>query len=138
MKKFALFALLAFLALAVAPVHAQAAAPPTMTLTWSNSSCTASAACTAQVYRTSIAAPATTCPAFSTSAYTAIATSVAQNTTAGTYTDATVPTNVTVCYVITDTFVSGGPPSGPSNIFQMAIPALSPGAPSVLIGVYVP
>jgi hypothetical protein len=118
-------------------------------LTWSNSTCAStitlgtggaetSGPCTAQVYRATIANGAS-CPAYSSTAYSVIDASVAQNAPAGAYTDPTTLTNTTYCYVVADTFASGGgqgPVSSPFSLYMILTG--TPGAVTGLSGTIKP
>jgi hypothetical protein len=123
----------AVLVLAATFGHAQAT--NTVSLSWQDTSCTATTPCTAQVFRATGSCPAS---GIGTLTYTELTALDAQATVAGAYSDTTAVQGQTYCYYVTDSFVTGGTsPSNPSNTFQLAIPITIPATPTGLVGTIV-
>jgi len=120
--------LLFFIGLIAGPVFA---AGPSVTLSWTASvTSTTATPGTSNVYRETGTCP-TTQPT-STVGFSQIATNI---TPSGPYTDTTVSTGTTYCYVVTA--VIGGLESNPSNTFQAVISGL-PSPPTGLKGTITP
>lgn len=91
-------------------------------------SCVTAAPCTLELYRAALGAGQAACPAAGDPSYAALATSlpgsvVGPASTAWAYSDTAVAPGTVYCYYGTVSFVSGGPASSPSPVFQAAIAA---------------
>jgi hypothetical protein len=131
-----LLMLSALIALAgVAPrVHAQTAGTETITLI--DGSCITTAPCTMQLYKATLAAGVTTCPAVGAASYTALtttqlSTSVGIVNSAWTYADSALAFGTSYCWYATVTYTSGGSASPPSLVLQQTIPVQAPAAPTL-------
>ena len=115
------------------PVQAQAAG--TETVTWIDSGCTTTVACTLQLSREALAPGVSTCDAAGSAKYSALNTAaivptVGQVNTAWVYQDTAIVQGVTYCYVATVTSAAGVSPA--STPFLAAIPAVpAPPAPTL-------
>ena len=131
MKRFCLLPLLLILASMFAP-RAKAQTTATETLTISDTFCTTSTPCTAQLYR--IAAACVTPTVAVPSGYTELASALTATTTTSTnstwtYADSTPVVGTQYCYLATVTYVTGGKVSSPSVGYSMLIPYPTPASP---------
>jgi hypothetical protein len=138
-----LFILPALLALAgfAPPVQAQAAG--TETVTWIDSGCTTTVACTLQLSREALAPGVSTCDAAGSAKYSALNTAaivptVGQVNTAWVYQDTAIVQGITYCYVATVTATASGQVSAPSSPLLAAVPAAPAPPPPVGTAVYTP
>ena len=114
--------------------------PHQATINWSNASCTSTAPCSIQVYR-SVCTSATTCPAYSTgnSSWTVLNMScclspaISANGTSWQYIDKDVALqdSTTYAWVATNTFTGGSVASGASSNFVGTTNNGTPAAPTL-------